>query len=166
MNDEAEVPDAVREQFEADTLPGIINFAATALQTAQTVAEAEGWYPEEARWLAEHALQPLTEALETGVDPEAALMGALRDARLMLAIHAFDEALATGSSRDVAFLTLVETEARVARHGGGAAPAYSDALLRAACAAVATAASEGASTREQIGTGFAVMRTLVAEGAA
>jgi hypothetical protein len=166
MNDEAEVPDAIREQFEAEALPGIMSFAATALQTAQTVAEAEGWYPEEARWLAEHALQPMTEALEAGVEPEAALMGALRDARLMLAVHAFDAALATGSSRDVAFLTLVETEARVARNSGGDAPVTSDALLRAACAAVATAASEGASTREQIGSGFAVMRTLMAEGAA
>jgi hypothetical protein len=84
----------------------------------------------------------------------------------MLGVQAFDEALASGSSRDVAFLTLVETEARVARNGGGTAPVYSDALLRAACAAVAAAASEGVTTREQIMSGFAVMRTLVAEGAA
>jgi hypothetical protein len=121
MNDEAQVPDAVREQFEAEALPGIMSFAATALQTAQGIAEAEGWYPDEARWLAEHALQPLTSALEAGMDPEPALMGALRDARLMLAVHAFDDALATGSSRDIAFLTLVETEARVARQGGNEA---------------------------------------------
>jgi hypothetical protein len=156
-----EITDTLRSRFDREVTPDILRFGAVALDTAQRVAEAEGWYPAEAAWIAEHALPKLIEALEAGRSPEEALHVGLRAGRQALAVHAYEEALAQGSSRETAFLTLVETERRLAP----ATPDDSDARLAAACRAVDVAASEGASSIEQIASGFAVLQRLRDEDA-
>jgi len=106
----------------------------------------------------------MIEQLAAAVAPEQALNSGLVKARRALVVALYDETIAGGSSRDVAFLTLVELEALLARRRGETAPGYSDALLKAGCQAASAAAGEGASSVEQIEAGFAMMQKLAAGG--
>ena len=92
--------------------------------------------------------------------PAASLDEAYKAARRVLTIGYFDNVLAQGKTRLVAFLTVVDLEKQVAQRAGGPVPDYPDDALKAAYVELAKAAERGASSAEQIEIGFAALRAI------
>ncbi|MBS0546098.1 MAG: hypothetical protein JSR24_00020 [Proteobacteria bacterium] len=153
--------EALRKKLETELPPVLAELAIVARGTVQRIAESDGWSVEQSQWIAEKALPPIVEDLAAAMSPEDALADGYKKALQAMALSIFEDALAEGKTRDVAFLMLVELEKQLALHRGEAPAAYSDALLMAGCEAVEAAAQEGGSNADQIETGFAMMRELV-----
>ncbi len=160
MDDTAE---QLRRKLETELPPALAEFGRQARSTITQLAGADGWSEDQAAWLAERALVTMVEDLAAGVPPEQALADGYKKACQALSREVFDGALARGAERDVAFLLLIELEKEMAARRGEAPPPYSTALQMAGCQAVASAAAEGASSADQIETGFAMMRQLARE---
>jgi hypothetical protein len=152
--------EAFRRRFESELTPAIEEFVVVACQAVERLAKRDGWSAAQAARLVEQALPPILQDLAAAVPPEQALEGGYQKARRALSAKIFEDTIAEGSTRDTAFLTLVELERALARRRGEPAADYSDALLIAGCQAAAAAAHAGASTIEQIDTGFGMMRRL------
>lgn len=150
----------LRQRLETELPPALDEFVAIARATVRQLADDDGWSEEQGAWLADKALPPMLTDLAGGADPYEALADGYRKARQDYATDRFEQALAQGQSRDVAFLTLVEIEGLLADRRGEPRTAYSEALLRAGCEAVTASAREGHSSADQITTGFAMMQSL------
>lgn len=160
MEDQAE---QLRRKFETELPSALAAFGEQARAAVTEAARLDGWSSDQAIWLADHALKIMVEDLAAEVPTEQAVGDGYLKACKALSLKVFEEALARGAERDVAFLLLIELEKEMAARRGEDAPAYSAALLMAACQAVASAAAEGLSHADQIETGFAMMRQLSEE---
>ena len=124
-------------------------------------AATDGWTPAQADALDQLAKEPLFQAVADGVPGAEALEQAYKAARRELTVKYFDNALESGKNRYTAFLTVIDLEKQLAERRGGPAPAYPDPVLLEACRAVEAAAQNGASSNDQIATGFGVIRDLM-----
>lgn len=124
-------------------------------ETLSRRAQGDGWSASQAEWIGKIGAAAMAKDAST---PAATLDEAYKAARRILTIGYFDNVLAQGKSRLVAFLTVVDLEKQVAQRAGGPVPDYPDASLKAAYVELAKAAERGASSAEQIEIGFAALR--------
>lgn len=164
MIDENSTPEQIavyKAKLEQNLTPSAQQLDAVSREKILERAAAEGWTPAQADALDQLAKQPLFQAVADGVPGAEALEQAYKAARRELTIAYFDHALQSGKNRYTAFLTVIDLEKQLAERRGGPAPAYPDPVLLEACRAVEAAAQNGASSNDQIATGFAVIRDLM-----
>jgi hypothetical protein len=139
--------------------PSIVRPAAetpSAEEQLAARAQADGWTPPQAAALAKLGVAGMAgKSIATGTP---AFDEAYRQGRRAVTVLYFDNALQSGQSRLVAFLTVIDLEKQLAERRGESAPQYADDWLKAAYAELAQAAARGASSAEQIEIGFAALR--------
>lgn len=123
-------------------------------------AEADGWSASQANWIGKLGVARTPGASATS---KADVDAAYTAGRQALTVAYFDNALASGKSRQVAFLTVIDLEKQVMTRAHLAPPDYSDEALQKACDAVELANRKGLSSNEQIEAGFEVLRLLAAK---
>lgn len=157
MIDQSSTPQEI-EAFKAEFLASIKRVEATARARILARALIDGWSPSQAEWIDALAKPSVLGAVWEGVPLDQALEQAYGAARRAFAAACFDNALDEGKSRDAAFLAVIEIEREMAERRGEEPPVYSDTILQEACQAVQGAGEQGASTNDQIATGFATIR--------
>lgn len=139
--------------------PAIVRVAAetpSAEEQLAARAQTDGWTPPQATALAKLGIAGMD---GTSIAPGTpAFDQAYRQGRRAVTVLYFDNALQSGKTRLVAFLTVIDLEKQLAERRGGAAPQYADDWLKAAYVELAQAAARGASSAEQIEVGFAALR--------
>lgn len=128
---------------------------ASVEETLSRRAQADGWSASQAGWIGKLGAAAMASEAKK---PAATLDEAYKAGRRDLTIGYFDNALAQGKTRLVAFLTVIDLEKQVAQRAGGPVPDYPDDALKAAYVELAKAAERGASSAEQIEIGFAALR--------
>jgi hypothetical protein len=156
---------ALAEELSAEITPAARELAHAAGEKVMARAVAEGWSKSQAEWLVKLALEPLFQAVAKGVSGPDALEEAYRTARRGLAVGYFDNVLSEGKNRYTAFLTVVDLEKQIAERRGEPPADYPDAVLLEACRAVEAAAASGATSDEQIATGYDVIRKMLEQAA-
>lgn len=161
-NHDKDAPDMteLENKLSEEITPAAIELAKASRGKILEHAAREGWSRSQADWLDKLAQEPLFQAVADGVPGSQALEQAYTTARRKLTVGYFDHALAEGKNRYTAFLTVIDLEKQLAERRGDAYPGYPDETLLAACRAVEAAAARGASSEEQIASGFAAIREL------
>ncbi len=133
--------------------------AETASVEEQLVAraKADGWSDSQAGWIGKLGI---AEKPDASASSKADVDAAYSAGRQALTAAYFDNALANGKSRLVAFLTVIDLEKQVMARANLSPPDYSDEALQKAYDAVELANEKGLSSNEQIEAGFEVLRLL------
>lgn len=123
-------------------------------------ALASGWSQSQADWIGRLGARELGSVASPS---EAQMDAAYKAGERQLSAGYFNDAVAHGKSRLVAFLTVIDLEKQVIERGGGKAPDYGDDALKTAYAALEDAAARGLSVEDQIAAAFATLRRLAAD---
>jgi hypothetical protein len=149
----------VEKRLENEVTPAAVELDEASREQILKRAVANGWPMEQAIWIDRLAKQPLFQAVADGVPGPEALDKAYQHALLELATYYFDAAIDQGKSRMAAFLTIVAMAKSLAERRGETLD-YPDAVLMPACEGVEEAARQGLPSKDQIVTGYAIIRKL------
>lgn len=145
-------PPARIELVQMESMKGMeARFTARAL--------ASGWSQSQADWIGRLGARELGAVASP---TQAQIDAAYKAAERQLSAGYFNDAIAHGKSRLVAFLTVIDLEKQVIERGGGKAPDYGDDALKSAYEALEDAAARGLSVEDQIAAAFATLRRLAA----
>lgn len=144
-----------------DLVPEMEKLDAEAQSKFLSMAQAQGWSPSQADWIAKLAQQPFLQAVVDGTPGQKALQDSFAAACRRLSIGYYENAIAEGKNVYTAFLTVIDLERQVTERRGDTPLRYPDAVLMQACEAAQIAADRDLSTEDQIAAGFVVLNGTV-----